>query len=324
MRFVNAWLLSVSLSTSLAAGPFSDLVVFGDSLSDVGNASKATSDLVPGPFYFAGRFSNGSVYAERLSSALGLGTLTPSSEGGNNFAFGGAQTSGTGGLPGLFIDDIDEQVGDFLAGPYADVDALIVMFAGADDLLGGQTNVSVPVSNLVNDLQRLIAAQFDTFLVLNLPPLGATPRFNRDPVLAAAMNQLTLEFNAALMTALDSLQISEPTVSLFRLDVAGLFDEVIADPNAFGLINITDPAAPGLEPGDSSYDTSQIARDPNSYLFWDELHPTAAAHAILAQQALAIVPEPSGILFLGVGFFAIATGSRRIARARRGITLPGG
>jgi phospholipase/lecithinase/hemolysin len=123
---------------------------------------------------------------------------------------------------------------------------------------------------------------------------------------------------------LDSLQISEPTVSLFRLDVAGLFDEVIADPNAFGLINITDPAAPGLEPGDSSYDTSQIARDPNSYLFWDELHPTAAAHAILAQQALAIVPEPSGILFLGVGFFAIATGSRRIARARRGITLPGG
>jgi phospholipase/lecithinase/hemolysin len=317
MRFVNAWLVSVSLSTSLAAAPFSDLVVFGDSLSDVGNVSESTSDLVPGSFYFDSRFSNGPVYAERLSSELGLGTLTPSSEGGSNFAFGGAQTSGTGGLLGLFIDDIDEQVDDFLAAPSVPPGgALIVMFAGADDLLSGQTNVSVPVSNLVSDLERLIAASFDAFLVLDLPPLGATPRFNREPVQAAAMNQLTLEFNAALRNALDSLQISEPTVSFYRLEVAGLFDEVIADPNAFGLLNVTDPAAPGLAPGDSSYDTRQIAGDPDRYLFWDDLHPTAAAHAILAQRALAILPEPSGVFLFGVAFFALVAASRSVARAR--------
>ena len=171
------------------------------------------------------------------------------------------------------------------------------------------------MASLVTDLQRLIAAQSETFLVLNLPLLGTTPRFNGDPVQASAMNQLTQDFNAALTTALDNLEASEPSVTIFQLDVAGLINEVIADPDTFGFVNVTDPAAPGLEPGDSSYDTSQIVSDPNTYLFWDELHPTTAAHTILAQRALAVVPEPSGLLLLGVAFFAVVTRRRRIARA---------
>ena len=300
------------LAASLVAGPYGDLIVFGDTLSDVGNASQVTSGVQPGPFYFDGRFSNGPVYAELLSVQLELGTLTPSSLGGGDFAFGGAQTSGTGGLAGLIINDVDEQVDDFLAGGPTGSDALTVMFAGANDLLGGQLDVNVPVSNLVTDLQRLIAAQADTLLVLNLPPLGASPRFNDDPIQAAAMNKLTRDFNTALAMALDDLENSEPNATIFRLDVAGLINEVITDPGAFGFVNVTDPAAPGLEPGDSSYDTSQIVSDPNSYLFWDELHPTAAAHAILAERALAVVvPEPSGMLLVAIALFTLATRRQR-------------
>src|SRR5215217_2201063 len=54
---------------------FSRLVVFGDSLSDTGNA---------------GRFSNGSVWVEVLARRLNV-TLQPSQAGGLNFAVGGAR-----------------------------------------------------------------------------------------------------------------------------------------------------------------------------------------------------------------------------------------
>jgi 3-phytase len=290
------------------AGQYSDLIVFGDTLSDMGNASQATFGLQPGPSYFDGRFSNGRVYAELLSDELGLEALTPSSSGGGNFAFGGARTSGTGGLLGLFIEDVDEQVDEFLAGDPVDRDALLVVFAGANDLLNDQSDISTPVSNLMTDLRRLISADGRQLLVLNLPPLGLAPRFNGDLVQATAMNEITMQFNAALWAGLDELETSAPDVNIFRLDVAELFHEVLADPETFGFVNVKDPAAPGLEPGDASYDTSLIVSDPNSYLFWDELHPTAAAHAFLAHRALAVVvPEPSGILLTTMAILAIAT-----------------
>ncbi len=283
-------LAALGLSAACAAaGPFSDLFVFGDSLSDVGNVSQATQGLVPGPFYDEGRFSNGPVYVEALAEGLGLGPPIHSRAGGNNFAHGGAQTSGTGGLNGFFIDDVDEQVDDFLGTRTVDPSALYVIFAGSNDLLGGQGDVSIPVNRLANEMGRLVGAGAQQFLVPNLPLLGFTPRFNGSPATVEQYNSLSIEFNAALDTALDILQTSEPEATFFRLDVADLLSQAVADPESFGLSNVTDAAAPGLEPGDNSYDTSQIADQPNEYLYWDDLHPTAAVHAILAQQALALL-----------------------------------
>ena len=80
-----------SLAASAAAGPCSQLVVFGDSLSDVGNIADATADFpfvspTPGPYYYEGRFSNGPVYAETLASGLDSPPPLYSRDGGNNFA----------------------------------------------------------------------------------------------------------------------------------------------------------------------------------------------------------------------------------------------
>ena len=70
------------------AGPFSSIVVFGDSLSDVGNTRSATFGIYPGQYYFNGRFSNGPVYTEALAVGLGLPPIVRSRSGGNNFAHG--------------------------------------------------------------------------------------------------------------------------------------------------------------------------------------------------------------------------------------------
>src|SRR6266705_841732 len=81
------------LPTPAWAGPYSNVFVFGDSLSDAGNVFVATGGAVPvSPPYFQGRFSNGPTYAADLATRLGV-QATPSLLGGTNFAFGGAWTS---------------------------------------------------------------------------------------------------------------------------------------------------------------------------------------------------------------------------------------
>ena len=284
-------LVALVCTASALAVPYSELLVFGDSLSDVGNVFDKTDNFlfeepIPASAYFDGRFSNGPVYSERLATALGLGTLTHSNAGGNNFAHGNAMTTGTGFPLNLFIDDIDDQVGDFLNSRTVDPDALFVVFAGANDLLDGETNVSFPVGNLISDINDLIGDGAENILVANLPLLGLTPRFNGDPGQSASMSALTESFNAALFTALDTLEASTPGVDFFRLDVAQLINDAVANPGAFGFVNVTDPAAPGLDFDSFDYDPNLIVDEPDTYLFWDELHPTTAAHALLAEYAL--------------------------------------
>jgi phospholipase/lecithinase/hemolysin len=298
------YLLSVCLSSavmllaiailipSTAAQPFSQLVVFGDSLSDVGNTAAASLDTFPGQYYYDDRFSNGPVFVEALSTSLGLGATVRSTAGGNNFAYGGSQTSGTGGLAGLVIRDIDEQVDQYLATRTLDPGALFLVFAGSNDLVSGQTNVHVPVNNLSEDISRLIAAGARNFLVPNLPLLGHTPRFNDDPTKLAQYNARSEQFNTALASALNNFEATDLQLEFFRLDVAALFNEALANPAAFGLTNVMDAAAPGLEPGDSSYNTSQVAPNAQEYVFWDDLHPTATVHAHLAEQALQLFEVP--------------------------------
>ncbi len=274
---------------SAAAGPFSSLVVFGDSLSDVGNIASATLGIYPGSAYYNNRFSNGPVWVESLSVDLGLGAIQRSTAGGNDFAYGGAQTTGTGGFNGIFIHDVDEQVDQFLSSRSVDPGSLFVVYACANDFFNGQTNVNSPVTSLMDDIGRLVAAGARQLLVPNLPLLGETPSYQGDPTLAEQINLRSEQFNAALDSALDGLAAGNADLMFYRLDVAGLFADAIADPAAFGLTNVTDSAAPGLTPGTSSYDTSRIVPSPNEYLFWDDVHPTATVHAILAERAFKLL-----------------------------------
>ena len=287
-----ALLALVALSATAVAGPFTNLVVFGDSLSDIGNISQATFGTTPGPYYSSGRFSNGPVYPESLATGLGLPTLTRSTSNGNDFAYGGARTSGTGGFEGIFICDVDEQLDQYLSTRTANASTLYLLFAGANDFVNGQTNVNVPVNNLSGDIGRLVAAGARQFLVINLPLLGNTPRYNGNATTRDQYNTRTQSFNTALATMLSGVQTSNPALTVFQFDLAGLFNQVLANPTDFGLANVTNSAAPGLQPGASSYNTSQLAPNPNQYLFWDDLHPTTAVHAILGQRVLDLFRLP--------------------------------
>ena len=233
------------------------------------------------------------MYAETLATGLGFPALTRSTaSGGNDFAYGGAKTTGTTGIDSLVVKDIDDQVGKFLSSRTADASTLYTVFAGANHLLDGQTNMNVPINSLQSSINRLVTAGARQFLVFDLPPLGDTPRFNGSQSTLTQYNGLSQQYNSALFTMLDGLHASNPSLTIYRFDVTALVNQAISNPQAFGLTNVTTPAAPGLEPGATSYDTSKIAANANQYLFWDDLHPTATVHAILAQRALDLFRLP--------------------------------
>jgi thermolabile hemolysin len=292
-RLGLAVLASLLLAPVIFAGPFTDLVVFGDSLSDIGNIAQAPFINTPGPYYWNGRFSNGPVYAESLATGLGLPALKRSSSaGGGDFAHGGAKTTGTSFPDSLFVRDIDDQVSQFLGQRTANASTLYVMLAGANDLIGGQTNMSVPIGSLQSSINRLVTAGAREFLVINLPPLGNTPRYNGSTSTRDQSNAWSQQYNTALATMLNGVQAGNTALSVHQLDLFSLFNRVLAEPALFDVVNVTSSAAPGLSPGDTSYNTAQFVPNPNKYLFWDDLHPTAAVHAMLAQRALDLFRLP--------------------------------
>lgn len=270
-----------TLSTATHAGPYSDLIVFGDSLSDVGNTNSWTLGAFPGGDYFDGRFSNGPTYAERLSEGLGFGTLLRDGEGGDNFAYGGAETNGPGFFSGgALIESLVDQVDNYFArldGATPDPDTLFVVFIGANDfLLAEETNPATPAGVVRSQFDRLVGAGAENFLGVNLPLLGLTPDHLGDGNLTG----LAAEYNEALLGVYDEVELAYSEVTIHRLDVETLFSDLIADPAPLGFTNTTDP---GQTVAGSSLDRAP------GYVFWDGVHPTRELHALLGEAAIRTV-----------------------------------
>lgn len=295
LTIAAAVVATIGLQRPATAGPFSNMVVFGDSLSDVGNLQQQWGWLIdtPGPYYWNGRFSNGPVWAETVMTGLGLPPLTPSFDNGTDYAYGGAQTTGTTGLNGIAIKDIDEQVSNYLGSLTPNASTLYVVFAGANDILQGQTNMSVPVNSLSSSINSLISHGAQQFLVINLPPIGDTPRFNTSVSNMNTYNSRSQQYNTALAAMIASTHTSHPSTTFYQYDLTGLFNQALANPAQFGLVNATASSAPGLSPGDTSYDTSREVSNPNQYLFWDDVHPTQTVHAILGRRILDLFFPPA-------------------------------
>jgi phospholipase/lecithinase/hemolysin len=314
-----------TLSATVFADPVSNLVVFGDSLSDNGNAYIATQGAFPGPNYAVGAYTDGpnttpatsgpfGLWSDQLAQKLGVSDPLPflsQQPGATDFAFASAQTGSNPPPSSFFVTD---QVNLYLASVagHASSQSLYTFWAGANDILdAGKATPVQAADNIANNIRTLAASGARTFLWLNLPPLGDTPGGRADPAISAALNAASSAFNAEWLTDLGQLHSSG--VNVIGVDVNGLFDAIAAhnaagctvgpsDPLCFA--NVTTPAQ-GL-----------TGVDPNTYAFWDTEHPTTAADALIADAALddfMAAPEPvSGALAIaGLGLIGIAGFRRR-------------
>ena len=313
------------------AGPYDNLFVFGDSLSDSGNVFAVTNTLSPGngipPMpYFDGRFTNGPNYADRLAQRLGL-SAEAVFRGGTNFAIGGATASPIGPLPSSLVD----QRNLFLAasGGVASPNALFVTWIGSNDIQNVLDAALVNPSSLatattileqsVSDLRSSIIALADagarTFLVPTVPFLGLVPKYTGtnplglDTILLG--NTLSFAFNNAVDTMLLDLSQASGAPRLIRLETNGVFLQALLDPTAFGLTNVTEPCISGnpVAPGTA-------CANPDQYLFWDSTHPTARTHEFLGDLAFAaVVPVPGSALLFTAGLAMFGAVMRRRQRA---------
>ncbi len=285
---------------SVQASAYSAMYVFGDSLSDTGNVSAATAGAVPAAPYAPGRFSNGPVWVETLSANLGLGAVNPSSLGGKNFAWGGAVTGPA--LTSTF-PTLTQQSAIYLGGVggVADANALYVVWGGGNDVRAG--NVTSTVSNLVAIITSLAGAGATNFLVPNLPNIGLTPdAIAAGPAAVAGATFLSNLVNTQLAAAIPGL-ISGLSVNIISLDVWSFLNNTIAGSPGNGYTNtntrcyVSGPTA---------------CANPNDYIFWDGIHPTARAHQDLGNLASQVIPVPQAAILL-LSAFAALGGLRRKA-----------
>jgi phospholipase/lecithinase/hemolysin len=318
-RCLSVALIAACSIGSASAAAYSGLYVFGDSLSDVGNVSLATGGAEPvSPPYSNGRFSNGNVWVQDVAASLGLGPVTASLAGGNDFAVGGAETGATPANPYTSSNPF-QQASDLTAqlaaynqrGLAAQPNALYTLWIGSNDidsLLVALATVPLTQQSayIANDFAAILGnitkvvtglAQdgMKNLLALNVPDLGKTPRATLNGVSAAA-SALSAALDQSLALTLGQLSTSEG-FKLNLVDTYGAIDAITNAPAAYGLTNVTSPCWTGTFTDPAS---GTVCANPNQYLFWDTLHPTAVGHQLVADAVLTQVPEPGSMGLLGI------------------------
>lgn len=310
------------------AGSFDAIYAFGDSLTDVGNIYAATGGLAPAAPYVNGQFSNGNVWVQDLAADLGLAPLKASLLGGTDYAYGGAE-SGVTSFNTVPADiDLTGTTGQLAqyssTHASADPNALYTIWIGANDLkaiLGtsptstqAAADADAVVANIDSAIDTLSALGAKNFLIVGVPDLGKTPSAIADgPAGVAASTELSAYFDGALLNGgggLPSLAslATQNSIHLSFLNTYSVLDSIVANPAAYGLTNVTSPCLTGAV----NYSGGTVCSTPSQYLFWDDLHPTAAGHAIIASAALATlpVPEPPFSLLIAIGALGLLLARR--------------
>ena len=302
-------LCAVLASAALVAGQAhaADVFVFGDSLSDAGNIYQMTGETTASPYplvptypYTMGGFhySNGKTWAERFAQIAGDvdgGKASRSNPGKNgNYAHGGARGRNNAMHPSPdSLAQAQAMIADFGGAPANAI--YVVQFGGNDirDALGavafypdGSPDLTASVgilyqaaAEVAGTIQVLYSAGARHFLVANAPDLANAPAVAlQGPQVQFITAIFTGTFNGVLDGYLLALAAS-PGITIDRLDMYAFTNELVANPGGYGLTNVTSPCLNFL------VESGGKCENPDEYLFWDGLHPTATVHKQLAQEA---------------------------------------
>ena len=290
--------------TGLSAQTYQRVISFGDSLTDNGNLFSITGQP-PAPYNR--RFTNGITFAEVLAGGVakpmqgfvaantnGVGTSSA------NFAFGGARNDdlpNSNDVPGsgFTIPSTIAQIGAYTAfgGTYGAKD-VVTYFAGANNLFQSTTAAAANPATAQAMVQAdataagigvgqqvggIAASGARTIVVMNLPDFGSIPAYTSlGPQGIALGSFASTVFNSASGQAVQTAAAAMPGTNFIQVDTAAIFATVIANPGAFGFSNVKQPcfnAATGTV-------CAATKAAQNQFLFWDDVHPTDAGHALLA------------------------------------------
>ncbi|MEE1948239.1 autotransporter domain-containing protein [Pseudomonas alcaligenes] len=293
--------LLASASLPLHASPYSNLIVFGDSLSDAGWFTDADGSVRftnrVGPTYRAGE-AYGPVAPMLLGGQLGLGDagLASANAGGNNWAVGGYRTD-------QILDTVNDQ---YLAGNglRADPDALYYITGGGNDFLQRRVlstaSAQAAAGRLVDSVESLQRAGARYIVVWLLPDVGSTPGIISSPTLgpfAPTISALGRDFNNELVR-----QLATVDAEIIPLNVPLMLSEVLASPASFGLAADQDLIGTCFDSDGCTenpiYGVNGTNPDPTKLLFNDGVHPTIAGQMLIADYAYSLLAAPWEISLL--------------------------
>ncbi len=334
---------AVLFFTLSASAQFSQMYIFGDSLSDVGNKTPKDFAITDAnilydensPEYkysYQHRWSNGKVWNEHLAEKLNIAVPTNSESGGTNYAYGGGMsTKGTSSILGCM--NIHEQIVSTTNGfaargqDFATTD-LVCIWGGANNLFFSlrtlltkdetvyKNEAIQTAQEMAGNIALLIEMGAKTIVSLNLPDVGATPSDVNNAEQGKLDSAFSRAFNDELAIRLSALKLANPDVRIIDIDAYSIFNEILAGESEYKFDYTTqktcldfyaEAEASGKYTTDNicDYETMLESEDLSNVLFWDDVHPSTAGHAAIADAIYsAIVPEPS--LYASIlGIFAI-------------------
>lgn len=318
---MNKQLLAILLATvssSLSAQSVSSIYFVGDSLTDSGQ--------------FGARFTTnpGQVWSQHLAQKFGVDAL-PSNQGGTNFAVGGARVAVNSQLdpsqpPGALnpaVPAMTAQLNQILSvtGGRLAPDALYAVWGGANDLFAvtqdvsaGPTIIQQSIMGQTGIINTLHEQGARYIMVADIPDLGQTPEFSGSPIVAAIASGLTKTYNQELAAALAS-----SPANIIPLNISGLLNEVMINPQAHGFTNVKDVActvSSSLACGPDQLVAPDAAQ---TYLYADGVHPTSGAHAAIADYAMSVVS--AGTVMGQLGVIASQAGLSQMQRIDRRLLM---
>ncbi|CAO0799720.1 unnamed protein product [Mucor circinelloides] len=260
--------LSAAIATA-AASSIKNLVVFGDSNSDVGNSQ---------------RWSNGPVWSEYL--AVGWNASLYS------FAYSGSVCD-TGMYNSIAQEDRVPSLRDQLEAYYnlnlnlKPEETVYAFWFGVQDVFemskrhGRQEPDYKEITDCIGQQLRASRKVFlsDRYLVLNVPPLGQMPYY-QDSDIAANRSQASVDINRALEKDVGNLNKHHHALEMDYVDIHSLVSDIAVDPTVFGFQN---PNASYL---DTCYDNTQCKLKETDYIWWDKTHFTTAFHKSIAKSII--------------------------------------
>jgi outer membrane lipase/esterase len=321
-------LVASAAALACVAGPapaqFSGFVFFGDSLTDAGSYAPA---LPPG----TGRFTTNPdpVWAQVIGARNGF-VITPANQGGTDYAQGGARVVLLPGVPPTnpltaAALPIAQQVTQAI-GAGVNAGALYSLWGGANDVLfqlglvqagaitadQAQAAVVQAAQQYVQQVAALQAAGVQNIAVLNLPDIGRTPfGIAAGPAGSAQITAITNLYNATVQAGLNALG-----GNVARVDINALFAELLANPSAYGLTNVTTPACGTTNALVCTRANLVAPNADRTFLFADGVHPTGVVHEFVAAFVSSILEAPSLASTLTEGPLAVEQATFRTVDGR--------
>ena len=260
------------------------------------------------------QFSNGSTWVDALAKSLGVAnSALPVLQNpvGTNYAQAGTTAIPDGPLGPLPCRvSFAKQIENALARGAIPSDALVTVEIGSNDVINAllffvnaitevgldpltasaatKSTVLEPAAGLTAlGINQLIAGGASALLWTTVPDIGLTPSI---AILDAQLQLLGFPAGLIIATATDfaetynarvqsyiQLAIDDGTIVMF--DLFHILQEIVYGGNNDEFVNVTDACVTPNQP-------PFACMKPDSYLFWDGIHPTKATHDFFAVKAI--------------------------------------